>query len=143
MFSILSSIVFLITVGLIAAKLYNKNKIHYFYFIIIMFYIFPFISDYLTTIPKMTALSYYSVIIFPFIFNKRLTKGPYYWWPFLLLSIVGYVVNMQNVFIYLIGIFRYIYFFLILLLILKTPLNKNETKKIMYAFVMIGINRKK
>lgn len=139
MFTLIFSIIFLISSGLIASKLYNKNKVHYFYFIMGIIYVYPFFSNYIEIFPKMTSLSYYPVIIFPFIFNKRLTKLPYFWSPFIIISLVGFIVNFQNAFLYLFGLFRYIYFFLILLLFLKTTLTKDETRKILIAFLAVGV----
>jgi len=138
MFAILYSIIFLISSGLIASSLYNKNKVHYFYYIIGIIYVYPFFSEYIEIFPRMTSLAYYPVIIFPFIFNKRLTKLPYYWSPFIIITFVSFVVNFENALLYSIGLFRYIYFFLVLLLILKTNLTREETRKILIAFLVLG-----
>lgn len=139
MTELLITALFLLVIGIISARLYNKNVLSYFYFVIIIFYILPYLTQFLQILPHSMTLAYFPVIIFPFLSNTKLMRNQQFIIIFLIYSFLVFIIISSNFLLFFTGIIRYIYFFMILVLFYKTGLNQEQVNKLVKLLLIIAL----
>jgi len=85
------------------------------------------------------SLAYYPVIIFPFLFNKRLSGRVIVILPFIVFTLGILLINNQNLMLYILGMLRYVYFFLLIILLGDERLNIQGHIKVFSYMMFIGL----